>query len=277
MESRIFLTNYKACFAACLAVGMAIAWLYLWGYWGRFGINIFEYASVADLLASAAKPALIVMLSTLLAVVLSRVATDGMERRRSELPQSGKRLIAFRPGPSFSVFCGGIGLAIAVLWANPARWIVAATFWAFACLPMIANGAVADIVPNWKLRVLTLLFFWELAAMALTIAEGQAENVVSGKSWTVVDVGRSGLKLQTAPDKPVMYVGHFGDHFFLFETATQSLVILVAADQPMLIIKENPDRPVQPRFALKKWMESLVLPWEWRHSEQTTRKESSHL
>jgi hypothetical protein len=66
---------------------LAVAALYLWGYWERFGLNFLEYIGFGDMLRYALIPFLISMAGVVLGLALSTI---------THCPRSGTA-IDFRP------------------------------------------------------------------------------------------------------------------------------------------------------------------------------------
>ncbi|WP_334033691.1 hypothetical protein [Burkholderia gladioli] len=231
MESKTRLATFA------LAYGISIATIYLWTYWGSFGINAFEYASISDVAARAILP--------VAAGLLPLVASSGFVEI-SPLVQ------LFPPGGGrnsrFGIFVNkharlivGLsvlaGLVILSTSNKSWRWWAAILFFT-PIVPFLENHPLTiNLFPEDRSRrILVTAGIFSVFASAGT-GDKNAEKILSGNSERVIDTASIGIPLKASPNNPVEYIGYMGGTYFLYETQTKSVIILKQNDHDAIVLK----------------------------------------
>jgi hypothetical protein len=213
--------------------------LYLWGYWGRFGLNFLEYIGLGDMVRYAVIPVVLSLASVIFGYAFSEINHGDL------LP----------PGGGAETPIGRFGrrhwrlllsldmIAIALVgWfgPEPSRWFVMA----FLMLPLATSLTHLEyfitLMPNPKVRAVMLEAPVLLAVMAFAAGRNNAFFLLRDGGPVLVDVAGSGLNLQSNKGHPVSYVGHLANFFIVYESATSHLVILRADKVDSLVLVQNP-------------------------------------
>jgi hypothetical protein len=106
------------------AYGAVIGFLYLWGYWGRLGVNFLEFADLSDLVRLSLLPVVASSVFFLIGLVLGELIT-------TPLPEGGGRRLAEERGGIHRAIQIAFGVAwvvavvasfAVVMWRGPAGW-----------------------------------------------------------------------------------------------------------------------------------------------------------
>jgi hypothetical protein len=224
------------------AYTLVVTGLYLFGYWGRFGLNVLEYIGVGDIVSHALMPLLAATVFAVLGFAISAVTHDDLTDRLFPPGGSGASSARFVRAHwrAFAALClVAIGF-VAVLGSEPWRWylVVVLTF------PLATLLTHYDLLialmpdPVVRGRMLTLL----LAVAAFSFATGrvQADLVLNGAGPLLVDVAGSGLTLKSDAVHPVSYVGHVADFFVVYDSAQSQIVLLNTQKVTSLALIKNP-------------------------------------
>jgi len=222
---------------------LTVTALYLWGYWGRFGVNFLEYIGFGDMLRYALIPFLTSMAVGTLGFAISVIGPVG-----DLYPPGGGTDTAFgRFGRKHWRQLAALDLALVFALAKfgPAlgRWYVIATLLTLLSLPLTHLDSFIALMPNPQVRASLLSLAIFIAATAFPLGRIKAHNLLSGEGPLFVDVVGSGLQLQFNKDHPVIYVGHLAEFFVLYESASSHLVLLNAEKVSNLILVQNPKAP----------------------------------
>lgn len=232
---------YKKYLAFALPYSIAVSLLYLFGYWGFFRINVLEFVGFDDIAKLALYPLLGSLIFLLAGVTTSQVIL-------------GDR---FPPGGGAHSRIGQFGLkhwqeliAINILLVLisafflpvPGKWFAVATFVAFFSTPMTHLDYFIALIPNPRLRGIILYLFILTAAAAFAFGNLDAHLAKTGYGKTIVDIERSKISLRTSESSPVMYLGYIGGYFALYETITDSLILVKEKGDAPLVLRRNPKR-----------------------------------
>jgi hypothetical protein len=221
---------------------LVVSGLYLFGYGGRFGLNVLEYIGVGDIVSHALMPFLAAIAFAVLGFAISAVTHD--DRMDRLFPPGGSeaasaRFVRRHWRPFAALYLVAIGF-VAMLGPEPWRWylVVLLTF-PLATL-LTHHDLLIALMPDPVVRgrMLTLL----LAVATFSFAQGrvQADLVLNGAGPLLVDVAGSGLTLKSDAVHPVSYVGHVADFFVLYDSAQSQIVILNAQRVNSLALTKNP-------------------------------------
>jgi hypothetical protein len=232
---------YKKYLAFAVPYSIAVSLLYLFGYWGFFRINVLEFVGFDDIAKLALYPLLGALLSLLAGFATSQVLLGdrfppggGAHSRIGQFVQKHEqRLIAVN---ILLVLISAFFLPV------PGKWFVVTVLVAFFSMPMTDLDYFIALIPNPRLRGTILSLFISVAAAAFAFGNYDAHIVKTGYGKTIVDMERSKMSLRTSESSPVMYLGFIGGYFVLYETTTDSLILVKEKGDAPLVLRRNPKR-----------------------------------
>ncbi|HDR9201036.1 TPA: hypothetical protein QDB48_002348 [Burkholderia vietnamiensis] len=239
MESKTKLTTFA------VAYGLCVATCYLWTYWGSFGINVFEYASVSDLATRAILP----VGAALLPLAFGSSMAELSPIRRMLPPGGGVNTPAgvFLNRHIRLVYALSITVGVCViLFSNlPWRWLVAAPFFWPVMMILVPHPLMVNLIPDERFR--HWLVSVGIFAIFIAAENGalNADRIIRGNSDRVVDESTVGIPLKATQAHPVEYIGYVGGMYFLYETQTRSVVILKQSDHDAIVLKPRVVSEVQ--------------------------------
>lgn len=221
------------------AYTLVVTGLYLFGYWGRLGLNVLEYIGIGDIVSHALMPFLATIVSLAFGFALSTVI-------------HGAR---FQSGEGADTIIGRFGrthwrqlaildlvaiLSVVLFGTEPLKWfLVAMLMIPLTVLPTHLDYFI-ELMPNPSVRASLLQFPLIIAALSFAQGRLQADNLLKGAGPLLVDVVGSGLQLKSDAAHPVSYVGHVADFFVLYDSAQSQVVLLNAQKVNSLALIKNP-------------------------------------
>ncbi|WP_144030355.1 hypothetical protein [Burkholderia sp. AU6039] len=231
MESKTKLATFA------VAYGVFIATCYLWTYWGAFGINVFEYASISDVATRAILPVAAAFLPLAVGSGIAEISPlrqtfpvgGGRDTRVGRVLNKHLRLLS-----TLSIVAGLTVLGIS---NSPWRWFSVIPFFWPVLFVVEGHPLAVELFPDGRFRSQLLM----LGVGAIFAAAGSgaqnADKILRGNSDRVVDESTVGVPLKATQARPVEYVGYVGGTYFLYETQTRSVVILKQTDHNALVLK----------------------------------------
>lgn len=213
--------------------------LYLFGYWGSFGLNVLEYIGIGDIVSHALMPFLASIVSLAFGAALSTISRGpSAPPPPPEVVNTIKFVQTYwRPLAILDGFAIALVLGLA---PEPERWFLAIIL----IIPLTAMPTYLDffidLLPNPSVRSSVIGLSILLAALAFAEGRLQADHIVKGTGPLLVDVVGSGLQLKSDAAHPVSYVGHIEDFFVLYDSEQSQVVILNAQKVTSLTLLENP-------------------------------------
>lgn len=221
------------------AYALVVTALYLFGYWGRFGLNVLEYIGIGDIVSHALMPFLASIVSLVVVFALSTIS------RGQSVPPPPTGVVNtvkfvqtyWRPLAILDLFA--IILVIG-LGPEPERWFLAIILMMPLTALLTHLEFFIDLLPNPSVRSSVIGLSVVVAALAFAQGRVQADHLLKGEGPLLVDVVGSGLQLKSDAAHPVSYVGHIADFFVLYDSAQSQIVILNAQRVNSLTLIENP-------------------------------------
>jgi hypothetical protein len=222
------------------AYTLLVTSLYLFGYWGRFGLNVLEFIGIGDIVSHALMPFLASMAFAVLGFVISTV-----DPRRDLFPPGGG---AYSPIGRFGRAHWKVLLTldlwalalVAILGPEPLRWFLVIILIMPVATALTHIDFLIAAMPNPSVRAFVLDFSLMIAAAAFAVGRQQADSLLKGAGPLLVDVVGSGLQLKSDASHPVSYVGHVTDFFVLYDSAQSQVVILNTQKVTSLVLTKNP-------------------------------------
>jgi hypothetical protein len=222
--------------------------LYLFGYWGTFNLNIFDFLGPTDLLTHALYPFLASILAVLLSFFIGHVAIRlvlfliGVMANHEIPPSSWLRIVEpFRKFKSVIMLLAAIFMFYVIVFVpDPVRGILLLAPVLIFSLALMELDYFDAMIPNRQVRfgVIPLILLIPFLAFAYGRSNGYA--VLTGHSPLAVNVEASSLRLHADRAHPVAYVGHLADFFILYESSDAHLVFLKEGEINSLVLFENP-------------------------------------
>ena len=232
---------YKKYLAFALPYSIAVSLLYLFGYWGFFRINVLEFVGFDDI----AKLALYPLLGSLLAL-LAGFATSQVLLSDRFPPGGGTQSRIGQLGRKHWQGLIIVNFLLVLISASflplPGKWFVVAVLVSFFSTPMTHLDYFIALIPNPRLRGTILYLLIITAALAFAFGNLDAHLAKTGYGKTIVDIERSKISLNTSESSLVMYLGFLGGYFVLYETTTDSLILVKEKGDAPLVLRRNPKR-----------------------------------
>jgi len=123
---------------------------------------------------------------------------------------------------------------------EPGKWFLIAVFAAVLGIPVADKLVPQSWIADRRLRTFLIIGMLLGPGMAFLAGREHAHSIKVGNAETLVDVARSQLPLALESQKPVAYLGHVGEFFLLYESATESVIVISAKEGPKLVLRRNP-------------------------------------
>lgn len=222
------------------AYTLLVTSLYLFGYWGRFGLNVLEFIGIGDIVSHALMPFLASIAFAVLGFVISTVDPrrdlfppgEGADNRIGRFGRAHWRLL-------LTLDLWALAL-VAIFGPEPLRWFLVIIFIMPVATALTHLDFLIATMPSPSVRAFVLDFSLMIAAAAFAVGRLQADSLLKGAGPLLVDVVGSSLQLKSDASHPVSYVGHVADFFVLYDSAQSQVVILNAQKVNSLVLTKNP-------------------------------------
>lgn len=211
---------------------LLLAALYLWSFWGAFGIDILAYLDVGDIVKAAAAPLAATASVLILGATLGHLSSSD----EKEPSSSGLKLVALIK--RYPLLSSMIYLLVLVglhaLWGK-GRWYVISLL---ASIPgtviLIRLGLLAE-VRNQGVRTVVLFSLSALPFLSLDYAEDRAQEILQGTRFTylvspIEGLGPVAVQATVAP----RFIGHAGERYFFF--LSDGSIAIVDKDQAKTLV-----------------------------------------
>jgi hypothetical protein len=222
------------------AYGLAVALLYLWGYWSPFDVNILEYVSLSDVVKTAVYPIGSVFVFAAIGAVAGEVLfpTGFMPPGGGANTKAGRTLRKIGP-----LFLALYALSILLLlYLGPVRkWNILPVMVAVpVSLALKEAGILREILVSDRVRTVVLFLLAALPPFAYGRGAIRADEVKAGSSFTYVVSSIEGYPVDAGakPFARPRYVGRAGDQYFLFMPAQRTLLVVPQGQVKLLELKQ---------------------------------------
>ncbi len=202
------------------AYSLALGSAYLWGYWGRFQVNILDYIALTDVLKATALPlattASVMFMGHLQGEML--VGEHGMVRK--PFTWGVGKLYAARA--FYSVFWLP-AVAFSLAYDYPHRWMVISLILSFKVLsPAVDSQFLSYLFPTRSVRAVIILAAVLMPATMYDKGQHVAGDVIEARTYdSVVPTPVTA----STPARRLRLIGHAGDTFFLWNPMTSSITL----------------------------------------------------
>jgi hypothetical protein len=212
-----------------------IGLLYLWGFWPQFGINILEYASLTDLVKSAAFPIASTFIFLAIGAAIGETITG-------DEPLSAKQIAFFeRLRPYAQLIVATYLLGTAAIWALGSVYK-----WRFV-LPLLITipiyltckriGMLQDAVDNERIRSLILFCLIILPTYSYGRGLIAAHEITEAKPGIFIADLRD-QEVGSNATSSLRLLGHVSDFFFFFDPSTSATVVMRAEEAKVLRLRK---------------------------------------
>ncbi len=207
---------------------VAVAVLYLWGYWTTFNINILEYLSLADIIKSTAYP----IATSFIFIVIGVAIGAGQSITKTALPPGEGR------NTKLGRFLHKYSSLLSAIYASGTLWLYAlgpVEKWQvlpvlFAIPIFIAakkRRFLTSLIPDDNSHTIIIFLLALLPAYAYGQGRLQASEILDGKKYKYVvsQIDGASLCSHMSPNQQLRFLGHAGDFIFLLHPSKQVVVI----------------------------------------------------
>lgn len=222
---------------------IAVGALYLWGYWGSFGVNILEYLGLTDVVKVAAWPVGSAFVFLLVGFVLSET-TPG-----ARLPEGGGRYTPVGRWLNRHAKALGVGfmllMIVLVTLGPPQIWLlVAVLVGVVLALPLKSFPSLVRQVPNDSIRTVLALATVVLPIYAFGQGKVNADWIRAGYKYLYVLPGSEGVAATGDIKTSLRYVGYAGNTFFFWEPTMDGVMLVPASTVKSLMLARTPKEAV---------------------------------
>lgn len=212
------------------AYGISLGVLYSWGYWSTFDINIFQYASITDILNSSLIPLGTVLFFAIAGVVAGELATVDIERGSG----AGTKVGLFLNKHVFSL---GVGwtliILILILVPHPLTWYIMPVILAFPAYSAAKRVGFLSEIKDDNIR--SPIIFILIISPLYCFGKGKfdSSDIWSNEENVIYEVSR---------ERERKYLGHVGGNVFLLTKDNSHVVILSGSEKSKLVLSKREDR-----------------------------------
>ncbi|MBB3291670.1 hypothetical protein FHT39_000309 [Mitsuaria sp. BK045] len=231
---------------------LLVSTLYLWGYWGAFGINVLDYIGASDIIKAAVYPVVSAFAFMAIGALLGEVLSPRLEPGAGANTPVAQVLRKAAP----YIVAGYFGLIVVfALFGGPNKWHVVPIMLAVAgYVPAKASGLLAKEIRSDGFRSIVVFLLVALVPFSFGHGRKQAYEVTDSSKYQVVvselPVKSSAPKLATA-EKP-RFVGKLGDRFAIYDPVAHSVSLIAASEMKVLTLADSE--------VLSKAMHSAAVP-----------------
>lgn len=201
---------------------MTVGVLYLWGYWPSFGINIFEYVTLSDVIKVAIIPVGSVFVFVLAGFFMGEVSVGG------RLPEGGGK--ETRVGrflnrtKKWLIVLYLVVVYLVLFYPIPNKWLFLPVLimWVFY-FPLKSVGFLKEIA-NDSVRSLLISAVVALPLYSFAIGKINADKILKGSNCQYAEVGKDGEK------QKLKFLGFANQYVFFLSMNNEDVVVARIAD-----------------------------------------------
>ena len=217
---------------------ISVSVLYLWGYWSPFDINILEYLSLTDIVKTTAYPIASAFISLAAGIILTGLTgTTPEPGSRSQTP-IGRFFNKNLKRVTFLYLIVTLSL-LKILPTQYSTLIVPALLDIPLAIYADNLKLLARIIPAYRLRGVCTYMLAVLPFFAFGQGYWKAQQIINGEKFDYVTSTVSGLQTLgiNEPTRSPRFVGHAGDHIFLWDPQHSLMAISKTEEGKPLILR----------------------------------------
>ncbi len=218
---------------------LLVSTLYLWGYWGAFGINVLDYIGVSDIIKAAVYPVISAFAFMAIGALLGEVLSPRVEASADANTPVARKLRKAAP----YIVAGYFSLIVVfALFGGLNKWHVVPVMLAIAgYVPAKASGLLSKEIRSDGFRSIVVFLLVALVPFSFGHGRKQAYEVMDSSKYQVVvselPMKSSATKRATA-EKP-RFVGKLGDRFALYDPVARSVSLIAASEMKVLTLADS--------------------------------------
>lgn len=234
---------------ALSAYFVSVGALYLWGYWGRFDINVMEHLGLSDIVKAAAWPVLSWFLFLVAGMFLGEsIKFEGLAVADGRKTSLGQTLWRLRGAIKwiYIVFIAGL-LAFGGAWA----WQPASVLLALVLGPALSRmRQLQNLIPSDGPR--GIMAFAAVILPMWSFGQGQinANSIRDGRSYQFVLPESDGVVGSADASTSLRYLGLAGNAFFFWDPTALSVNMVPSGSVKVLKLKAKPALNAEPKPAV---------------------------
>jgi len=238
----------KLLLAFAIPYSIVMSVLYLGGFWGTLGINIFEWLAPQDVLAHSVLP----LTGTALLVLLCAAIGWSFLLTHPPSPQHSRSRWATIKRTIGRVFmaCSAILYpVIAFVFITRRNWIVGVSFFAFAVgLWVFIDKAdlLRGEIPNRNARSFILFALVILPFAAVATGHERAQRLMKEELYQYIESTELPGEAASMSPTRLKFLGKAGDHFLFLQSDNHTVVVVRADAFPTLVLKTFRVTPPKP-------------------------------
>ena len=198
--------------------------LYLWGYWNNFNINIFEYASIADLLKVSIIPVSSIFIFTIFGAIFVVARSKNKHKSRqknSKFIRVIDKLVPFAIMLYFSVF------PFLVFFDSANKWLLAPVLFFIFPFGVLVTSNIFSEIENSDLRVTIIAAICLLPFYSFCTGLLNADLIIKNKEYkyAVLFENKENYK----------FLGHAGDFNFFASINNKVVIIQKTSENPLIL------------------------------------------
>jgi len=226
---------------------ISVSVLYLWGYWSPFDINILEYLSLTDIIKITAYPIASAFLFMALGIILSGLIGPPIKpgsRRETSIGKFFNQNLKI-------ITLAYLALTLSLLLILPIKYstsIVPGLLGIPLAIYADSLDPLARIIPAQRLRGVCNYMLAVLPFFAFGQGYWKAQQIINGNKFDYVISPISGLQPfgVNEPTRSPRFLGHAGDHIFLWDPQHSLMAISKTEEGKTLILRRFQENKPSP-------------------------------
>jgi hypothetical protein len=250
------LTRY-AVFATPYA--LFVSALYLWAYWGSFGIAILQYLSLADIVRVAAIPVALVIFASGAGMAIGARMGEAAVSKLDRRPEIAKRLTPKAARIGLWLIAGTLAF-VALTFDFPNRIAIVGGATLMVCIPPAERFGLFSAIQQPLVRTafigLALYGPW----LAYDRGYADAQRVATGRQFMYLVSPLEHVDQSTSAELRPRLLGYAGDRHFFFVPARSEVLAVAKERSHTLVLRRHPveaGRPIGFIAAMKIGLEPL--------------------
>ncbi|MHB1184265.1 MAG: hypothetical protein ACYC4A_06140 [Desulfobulbia bacterium] len=198
---------------------LTVGVLYLWGYWESFGVNIFEFVALSDVVKVAIIPVGSVFLFVLLGFGIGEITiADKFNEGGGRSTKIGK--ILNKLFPFFVVIY--LVIITYLMFSKPelpGKWKVLPVFLMFPPYFLLKGSGFIKEIHNDSLRSLIIISIVALPLYSFSTGKINAEKILKNNEYKFIELGEN-----TAKEK-MKFIGHANNYLFFISMDNGKIMI----------------------------------------------------
>lgn len=234
--------------------------LYLWGYWGSFGINVLEFAGISDIIKTTAYPIATTFGFFAVGAVFGEVLVDRSPGHEATL--EGKFWSRVRRHIELIAMLYIAGVVALFIFGPESKWRVLPVLLALPIYAAVKRlGFLETAIPNEQTRSIFIFLLVSLPLFSYGQGKTKALAITEARSYTYLTSSIDGVAANssTAKESRLRYLGQVNDYLFFYnpEGKTNAVVrfehakaIQLAMYEAQEAAKPSGSTPATPKTAV---------------------------